>query len=146
MRLGGLMTAKQPKASSGRNRGQGALTIATKGKPVFPCKPDKTPHYAKNILEHGCLDATTDPRKITAWWRRWPDANIGIPTGKASGIFVVDLDTYKPGAMTLAEFEEKYGPIPDTATVRTGSGGVQFIFAYPNGEEIRNSTGLLGPH
>jgi hypothetical protein len=123
-----------------------ALKIAGKGKPVFPCKPNKSPYYEKNALEHGCLDATTDPRKITAWWTRWPGANVGIPTGKASGVFVLDLDTYKPGAMTVAEFEEKYGTIPHTATVRTGRGGLQFYFIYPDGEEIRSSSGGLGPH
>ncbi|MBA3473825.1 MAG: bifunctional DNA primase/polymerase [Rubrobacter sp.] len=123
-----------------------ALKIAGKRKPVFPCKADKAPYYEKNVLEHGCLDATTDPRKITAWWTRWPEANIGIPTGKASGLFIVDMDTYKPGAMTLAEFEEKYGCISHTATVRTGSGGLQFYFTYPDGEEIRNSAGMLGTH
>jgi hypothetical protein len=124
-----------------------ALKIAGKRKPVFPCKKlDKAPCYEKNVLEHGCLDATTDPRKITAWWTRWPEANIGIPTGKASGLFIVDMDTYKPGAMTVAELEEKYGCISHTATVRTGSGGLQFYFTYPDGEKIRNSAGMLGPH
>ncbi len=123
-----------------------ALKIAGKRKPVFPCKADKAPYYEKNVLEHGCRDATTDPRKITAWWAKWPEANIGIPTGKASGLLIVDLDTYKPGAMTVAGFEEKYGTISHTATVRTGSGGLQFYFAYPDGKEIRNSAGMLGPH
>src|SRR4051794_22242650 len=123
-----------------------ALKIAGKGKPVFPCKPDKAPYYEKNVLEHGCLDATTDPRKITAWWNKWPDANIGIPTGKASGLLIVDLDTYKPGAMTVAEFEEKYGSISHTATVRTGSGGLQYYFLYPEGGKIPNSAGTLGSH
>jgi hypothetical protein len=117
-----------------------ALNLASRGKPTFPCKPDKTPH-----TPHGHKDATTNPARITAWWSKWPEANIGIPTGKASGLLVVDLDSYKPGAMTVAEFEEKYGVIPDTATVRTGGGGVQFYFLYPDGEEIRNSTGMLGP-
>jgi len=123
-----------------------ALKIAGKRKPVFPCKADKAPYYEKNVLEHGGRDATTDPRKITAWWAKWPEANIGIPTGKASGLLIVDLDTYKPGAMTVAGFEEKYGTISHTPTVRTGSGGLQFYFAYPDGEEIRNSAGMLGPH
>jgi hypothetical protein len=123
-----------------------ALKIAGRGKPVFPCKPDKAPHYERNVLEHGCLDATTDPRKITAWWNKWPDANIGIPTGKVSGLLIVDIDTYKPGAMTRAELEEKFGPIPDTPTVQTGSGGIQLYFLYPEGEKIPNSAGMLGPH
>ncbi len=118
-----------------------ALNYAGKGKPVFPCKPDKKPH-----TRHGCLEATTDPRKITAWWTRWPEALIGIATGKPSGFFVLDLDTYKPGAMTLEEFEEKYGVVSHTATVRTGRGGLQFYFIYPDGEEISGSAGKLGTH
>jgi putative DNA primase/helicase len=30
--------------------------------------------------------------QIEAWWRRWPTANIGIVTGRISGLVVVDLD------------------------------------------------------
>ncbi len=118
-----------------------ALKIAGRGKPVFPCKPDKAPCTA-----HGFEDATTDPARITAWWNKWPEANVGVPTGRASGLLIIDLDTYKPGAMTVGEFEEKYGAVSHTTTVRTGGGGLQFYFAYPSGEEIRNSAGMLGPH
>ncbi len=125
---------------------EAALKYGGKGKPVFPCKQDKAPYYDKTALKHGCLDATTDPRKITAWWNRWPEANVGIRTGKASGLIIVDFDTYKPGAMTVEEFEEKYGTIPHTATVRTGSGGLQFYLVYPDGMEISNSAGMLGKH
>jgi len=120
---------------------QAALKIAGRGKPVFPCKPEKAPFTAR-----GFKDATTDPARITAWWTRWPEANIGVPTGKASGLLIIDLDIYKPGAMTVAEFEEKFGAVSHTTTVRTGGGGLQFYFAYPDGEEIRNSAGMLGPH
>lgn len=123
-----------------------ALKIAGRGRPVFPCKRDKAPYYERNMLEHGCLDATTNPRQITDWWTKWPEANVGIPTGKASGLLVVDLDTYKHGAMTVEEFQEKYGTISHTATVKTGSGGMQFYFAYPIGEMVRNNAGVLGRH
>jgi len=30
--------------------------------------------------------ATTDPAAIADWWRHWPNANIGIPTGRRSGL------------------------------------------------------------
>lgn len=116
-----------------------AIKIAGKGKDIFPCRADKKPYTAR-----GFKDASADPRRITAWWNKWPEANIGIPTGKASGLLIVDLDTYKPGAMTVAEFEEKYGIISHTATVGTGSGGRQYYFLYPDGEDIRNSAGMLG--
>ncbi|MEJ6490148.1 bifunctional DNA primase/polymerase [Leucobacter sp. USCH14] len=58
------------------------------GVPVFPCVPgEKRP-----LVAHGFKDASTDPAQVEAWWRRWPDANIGIPTGPISGIEVVDVD------------------------------------------------------
>lgn len=30
----------------------------------------------------GLKDASTDPEAIRRWWRMWPDANIGIVTGR----------------------------------------------------------------
>ena len=118
-----------------------ALRLAKRGKAVFPCKRNKAPHTT-----NGYLDATTHPDTVNAWWRRWPEANTTIPTGKASGILIVDLDTYKSGAMTVEEFEEKYGKISHTTTARTGNGGLQYYFIYPDDIEVRNSAGMLGKH
>jgi len=65
-----------------------ALEYAKHNVPVFPCKPrGKEP-----LTPHGFKDATTDPSRIREYWGRWPDANIGIPTGPVSGLFVVDCD------------------------------------------------------
>lgn len=41
---------------------------------------------------NGVKDATTNADQIEAWWRAYPDANIGLATGIVSGIYVVDLD------------------------------------------------------
>jgi len=69
-----------------------ALAYAKQGIPVFPCqRKDKAP-----LTEHGFKDATTKLAQIKKWWARWPKAMIGVPTGPASGIDVVDLDV-KPG-------------------------------------------------
>src|SRR6266436_5390437 len=68
-----------------------ALEYAAKGIPVFPCKrTDKSP-----LTTHGHKDATTDRVQIREWWIKWPEAMIGIPTGTASGIDVLDLDVKK---------------------------------------------------
>src|SRR5215217_8277031 len=64
-----------------------AIYYASRGILVFPCKPDKKPHTRR-----GFKDATTDANKVSTWWKRWPDANIGIPTGKVSGLLVLDVD------------------------------------------------------
>jgi hypothetical protein len=49
--------------------------------------PRKSPY-----TRHGFMDASSDPARIREWWRRWPDALIGVRTGKTSDLFVVDVD------------------------------------------------------
>lgn len=69
-----------------------AWEFATAGVPVFPCVPGgKRP-----LTEHGFHDATTDTDQIAAWWGRHRTANIGVPTGAASGLVVVDVDVHGP--------------------------------------------------
>ena len=113
-----------------------ALSYAASGWPVFPCKPGgKRP-----LTERGHLDATTDPSKITAWWNRWPNANIGIPTGERTGLLVLDVD-HPAGGDAL---EAECGELPATRTHGTGSGGTHLLYRYPDtGERFGNSSGDL---
>ena len=68
---------------------EGAVWIATMGFAVFPLKPrQKTPYPGSR----GCLDATVDTEQVSWWWKRRPASNIGIATGAASHLLVVDLD------------------------------------------------------
>lgn len=114
-----------------------ALAYAGEGIPVFPCKPGgKQP-----LTPRGFKDATTDQSKITAWFNRWPNANIGIPTGERSGILALDVDN--PASLEILEAE--HGELPATTTIRTGSGGLHYYFRYPAGEKISISAGKLGP-
>ena len=52
--------------------------------------PGKHPRTA-----HGVKDSTTDVSIIRQWWAKWPDANIGLATGKVSGRVVLDVDVKK---------------------------------------------------
>lgn len=106
-----------------------ALWYAKNGIPVFPCKPGgKEP-----LTPHGFKDATTDLARITEYWGRWPDANIGIPTGATTGLLVVDCDPRNGGPVDRSSFVELFGPVPETAEVITGGGGRHFFFRYPGG-------------
>lgn len=70
-----------------------------------------------------------------AWARA---GNVGVRTGKASGLVVIDVDIAKGGdALRLG--------LPPTVTVRTGGGGQHFYFRHPGGA-VPNSVGRLGPH
>lgn len=90
----------------------------------------------------GFKDATTDEAAIRAWWTERPDANIGVPTGAASGIVVVDVDPRHGGHHSLEDLEGEHGPLPHTVEQQTGGGGRHLLFAHPGGL-IRCRTNLL---
>lgn len=89
----------------------------------------------------GLRNATTDPAVVTRWWHRWPHANVGVATGPASGLVVLDIDL-PDGPTSLARLTARHGPLPATCQQLTGSGGRQFLFAHP-AVRVRNRAGLL---
>lgn len=118
-----------------------ALTYARRGVPVFPLQPGRK----EPATQRGFYDATTDPETIRRWWARVPTANIGIPTGEASGWLVLDVDPDRGGRESLERLEATHGPIGATLRVRTGGAGEHIILRYPAGEKVANSAGKLGP-
>jgi hypothetical protein len=116
-----------------------ALAYARAGLPVFPLKPrSKVP-----ATGDGFKSATLEVEQLEDWWRRWPEANLGIRTGGESGLVVLDVDLQHGGAATLKRLEAEHGPLAETARSLTGSGGWHLIFRHP-GTELRNSAGALG--
>lgn len=90
-------------------------------------------------------DATNDSEVAYDIWseRRHHFSNIGILCGAKSGLVGLDIDG-EVGLAALAKLEEKFGPLPHTVTVKTGSGGRHFWFRLPPGVEISNSAKALG--
>ena len=111
---------------------------ARKGYPVFPC----IFKGKKPLTKHGFKDASTDESIIQQWWNQWPDANIGIPTGRISGIVVLDVDPRHDGHNSLVALQEDFNKLPDTITVLTGGGGYHFWFEHPDNQLISNATNL----
>jgi len=105
---------------------EAAARLAASGVPVFPCVPgEKNP-----LTTRGFHEATTDARRVAGWWRWQPGANIGVPTGPASGVEVVDVDRKAAGS-GFAAFDRarRAGLVPDwLALVRTPSGGLHAYF------------------
>jgi hypothetical protein len=77
-----------------RLRQPGSLAAAARfyaaaGLPIFPLRPGTKIPFPRT---HGLKDATADADQVRSWWARTPQANIGMPTGGASGFDVVDVD------------------------------------------------------
>ena len=74
--------------------GAAALHYAECGLLVFPVPPASKQSFKSAQYSGGRRwGATRDPEEIEYDWSRWPYANVGIATGEASGIFVVEVDT-----------------------------------------------------
>lgn len=111
---------------NGMTLADAAARFAAAGVPVFPCVPgEKRP-----LVRRGFHDASTDVRQVEAWWSRWPRANIGIPTGAASGIEVIDVDVHATGTRFPAFRTAHHAGHAAgwAALVRTPSGGLHAYY------------------
>lgn len=102
-----------------------ALNYAVNGWYVFPCKKGaKEP-----LTDHGASDASNDPAQINKWWDRWPNANIGINTGK-SGLVILDVDPRNGGNESLGKLVAIHGDeFLSPVVVKTGGDGKHYYYA-----------------
>jgi len=121
---------------------EAALRYARMGWFVFPLQVrGKLPMIPKSEGGKGGEDATADPERISAWWERWPQANIGLATGYK--FLVLDIDPKDKGDESLQFLLQHHGPLPETLEQITGSGGIHYLFASPD-FRVRNSQGKNG--
>ncbi|MFZ6019900.1 MAG: bifunctional DNA primase/polymerase [Chloroflexota bacterium] len=117
-----------------------AQIYASRGWHVLPLR-GKIP-----IVAHGVKAASCDPDQILTWWTVEPNADVGIATGRQSGLVVLDVDPRHGGDESLMELEAKFGKLPPTPEVLTGGGGRHLYFKYPVGvQHVKCSAGQLGP-
>jgi hypothetical protein len=111
-----------------------ALKYAKRGWPVFPVKSKGK----KPLTKNGFKDATTDQDKIKKWWQKWPNANIGIPTGRDT---FIGLDLDVKGDINGEDYARNiYGFEVEGPAVRTGGGGLQAYYNPPS-FDVKNSAG-----
>jgi hypothetical protein len=115
-----------------------ALDYLLRGWSVIPMRArDKRPAIKWQDLQSRC--ASED--EVHDWFRRTPDANVGIVTGAVSGLLVLDVDPRHGGEQSLGELEREHGPLPATLEAMTGGGGRHLYFAHPGGT-VRNRVGI----
>jgi bifunctional DNA primase/polymerase-like protein/primase-like protein len=133
-----------------------ALAYGAHGFPVFPLSagskrpipprdPDPTGQYPKGIPgSGGVYKATTDPDIIRRWWTLNPQALIGLPMGKRTGVWTLDVDTGEDHADGTAAWNEiiaEHEPLV-TREHRSATDGPHLIFKC-NAEQIGCSKGAL---
>jgi hypothetical protein len=112
-----------------------AFRLAAAGYPVFPIAASKRP-----TCPHSFKDAATQAADIHRLWRDHPGPLLGVPTGKVTDLFVLDLDTTRHTA--AAEWFERHAPyLPETRQQTTRSGGLHLFFRHVDG--LRNSAGRI---
>lgn len=100
--------------------------VLADGYSVIPVGLDKRP-LLSSWKEYQTRKPTEE--ELTSWWDKYPFANIGIVTGKVSGIIVVDIDTYKKDYTAIDYF-------PETFTIETGNKGYHLFYNYVEGFTI----------
>jgi hypothetical protein len=120
-----------------------ALSYADAGIPVYWVSSAKRPY-----LPGGYKTATTDREKIIAWAMQYPAGLAAIPTGPASGVWVLDVDGpagRKSLNSLLAELSlEQIADLSDVI-IRTPGGGLHLYFKVRPGEAPRCRAGDIGP-
>ena len=136
-----------------------ALRYAARGWHLLPlhwpingrcsCSKQNCPTPAKHPrTSDGLKDATTSPGQIRDWRTLWPSANIGVRTGKISGVVVLDIDAAKGNATrggleVWEEFQDINGGV-ETLTVHTDGGGFHLWFQAPL-DELKTSASEIAP-
>jgi hypothetical protein len=119
------------------------LEKATMNKIHLPCIKDShkqgwrfTPLKGKVPIRKGWQKETPADLETTLQWLE-QGYNLGMLTGKVSGVIVLDVDCAKGGDVPKG--------LPPTPTVKTGGGGFHFYFAA-DGPPVKNSAGKVAPH
>ena len=100
---------------------------------IVPIQPSKKPYIRWADFQN----RYPTREELDAWWGKWPDAMIGIVTGRISNLCVIDVDT-EEGKDRINEI------LPDTfiaPTVRTPRGGEHYYCQYSDG--LTNNAGSI---
>src|SRR6516164_2072095 len=116
---------------------------------VFPVPPGTKKSYRSKRDNGQRWGASRNPAKIERIFRRYPNANIGIPIAAENGFWVLDADTPKghgvDGIASLRTLEQQHGRLPKTLIAISPSGSLHYYFRWPKHGIIRKSQSKIAP-
>lgn len=112
-----------------------SLDYAARGWRVHPLRPGtKVP-----VLNDWPTQASRDAEQIATWFGpggEYEGHNVGIATGRESGLWVLDIDTGhgdgEDARQSMATLLAEHKQLPATWTITTPSGGTHLYFSWPN--------------
>jgi hypothetical protein len=126
-----------------------ALAYAASGLLIFPVpRGEKKSHKSAEHSNGRKWGATADPDEIRRDYSRWPNANVGIPTGAENAVWVLEVDTNEghgvDGLASLQALIDKHDALPPTLQAASPSGSLHFYFNWPD-RVITNSASKIAP-
>jgi hypothetical protein len=103
--------------------------------PSFPCNELKRP-----TTKNGFKDAALPAHGLATMWLRSPGELVGVPTGLASGLAVLDVDIAKGGGVW---WDANRARLPATRLQETRSGGLHVLFNHRAG--LKCSVAKIAP-
>lgn len=99
-----------------------ALAYLARGWPIFPVLGSDKQKRA--LIRWGVYqNRLPTEAEVKQWWRQWPDAGIGLATGRLAQTVVVDIDPQHGGTSK---------GLPATGVrAQSGGGGEHYFYAYP---------------
>jgi len=129
---------------------QAAQVYAALGFPVVPIHTARPDGRSCTCPDSTCSDpgkhprlrdwkrlTSTDAAVVGGWWRRWPDANPGLVTGRRFDVLDLDGDQGVEALCALLSITPLGHPGP---VARTGGGGWHLLYASTG---LGNRVGLL---
>src|SRR3712207_4006832 len=125
------MTAATAEARAETGALAAALAYLARGWSVVPIRPG---------AKRPCLDTWTEygrhrptEAEVRGWWRSCADGGVGIVTGAASGLLVLNADASNGGLASLADLEQQHGALTSLAVATGGGGRHCYLRLPPNG-------------
>lgn len=129
-----------------------AILRIAKHLPVFPCRRrdeealvDGRPvtFKAKSpLIPRGFLEASQDEDAIRTWWRRWPDALVGVPMGQRTKLLAIDWDPDKHSDATGEWIQANAEALMSARIHGTMRGGKHYMFRIGAGQLYKMGTDL----
>jgi len=103
-----------------------ALKYLEQGLPVFPVDPVS---FIPKVKWKEYQTRLPEESNLIYWWTMWPDAMIGMATGKLSGLVAIDVDSKNGGTLKPGFLEENR-----TQCVASTShiDGRHYYYTYPS--------------